>query len=262
MELLTEKDLFHNIAKSTINLVDSRDKVMSIAEYKGQGDYSTSVDVAVETHIVSVINEQFPDDQVLAEENHSDNVIPDSRIWIIDPICGTSNLGKGINNFCTNIALAENKRIIAACVIDHSQSDYLWSIGGNVVYVNDEPVKAPDVNLGVKVDIDFGAVRNAAPELRQKHNRLLLKLIQETNYDIGSLNSSLGFAYSAIGKMDGFINIFNHPWDISAASFLVQQAGGVVTALDGSPWTITSIGAIGGRTPNIHRDLLNLFQEA
>ncbi len=90
----------------------------------------------------------------------------------------------------------------------------------------------------------------------------MLKLIQDTSYDVISLNTSLGFAYTALGKTDGFVNVFNHPWDICAASFLIQQSGGVITAMDGSPWTITTVGAIGGKTPEIHKELLNLFVQS
>ncbi len=107
--------------------------------------------------------------------------------------------------------------------------------------------------------VDFGSVRNVVGEMRQKHNNFLLKLLNNTDYDLVSLNTSLGFAYTAIGKIDGFINVFNHPWDIAAASFLIQSNGGVLTGIDGSPWTIATVGAIGGRTPEIHKELLDLF---
>jgi myo-inositol-1(or 4)-monophosphatase len=258
-DLKEESMFFHDISTEVIDLVQNSSNEMTIVEDKGIGDYSTQVDVSVEDLIVGELNKRFPEDQVLAEEGYSNTEIPNSRIWLIDPICGTTNLGKGINNFCTNIALVEEKRVIASCVIDHSRDEYFWSIGNSEVYVNDEPYRPPSKKLGRKIDIDFGSVRSVDNILRQKHNNYLHRLIEETDFDIVSLNTSLGFAYTAIGKTDGFINLFNHPWDIAAASFLVQQAGGVITGIDGSPWSVTTIGAIGGHTPEIHEELLNLF---
>lgn len=260
----TLTSFIHSIAPEIIKLVKegTNEEITVVADKGPAGDYATQVDVATENYIVSAIQRDFPDDEILAEEGYSDTAIPAGRIWLIDPICGTNNLGKGINNFCTNIALVDGGKVIASCVVDHSQGEYFWSVGNNSVFVNDKPYVAPSLALGQKVDIDFGSVRSVGPGLRQKHNNLLRKLIEETDYDIISLNASLGFAYTAIGKTDGFVNVFNHPWDIAAASFLIQQAGGILTALDGSPWDLTTVGAIGGRTVEVHQKLLKLFLES
>lgn len=255
-ELQKETEFFQDIPTKVRGLVKSS-KEVSIVQDKGSGDYSTTLDIDVEDLIVEEIQKRFPQDLILAEEKHADVEIPEGRIWIIDPICGTSNLGKAINNFCTNIALADNGGLIASCVIDHSNDDYFWSVGENKVYINNKLYQPASENLGIKIDIDLGAVRKADESIWRKHNNSILKLINETNYDLISLNTSLGFAYTAIGKVDGFINLFNHPWDICAASFLIQQSGGIITTLDGLPWTISSVGAIGAVSPEIHNTLLS-----
>lgn len=257
--LQAEAEFFHSIARAVIKLVENSNGERTIVEDKGAGDYSTRVDVDVENLIVAELGKRFPNDQILAEEGYSDTEISENRVWIIDPICGTSNLGKGINNFCTNIALVNGGKVIASCVVDHSQGEYLWSIGKDEVRINDKLYRPLSQKLGQKIDIDFGSVRSVDKNIRRKHNNCLMKLVQETDWDLVSFNTSLAFAYTAIGKTDGFINVFNHPWDIAAASFLIQQSGGVITGIDGSPWTISTIGAIGGRTPEIHQELLALF---
>lgn len=262
MNLSKETNFFHSIAPLVINLVRDADKEIAIAEDKAlAGDYSTQVDVDVENLIVSELNKHFSEDQILAEENHSDTEIPSDRIWLIDPICGTNNLGKGINNFCTNIALVNEGVVIAACVIDHSNGEYLWSIGENTVYVNSKPYVAPSPDLGQKIDIDFGSLKSVDDNMRIKHNKLLLKLVQLAKYDLVSLNTSLSFAYTAIGKIDGFVNADSNPWDVAAAAFLIQQAGGTITGLDGSDWSVTTKGCIAARTPEMHKKLVELFNQ-
>lgn len=263
--LAAETEFFHDIAQACLKLVLNSDKEVAIVQDKGAEGYATQLDIDVENLIVSELKKHFGNDQILAEEGYSDTVIPTTRIWLIDPICGTSNLGKGINNFCSNIALIDNAKVIASCVVDHSQGQYFWSTrdnGDNKVYINNNAYNFPALELGRKVDVDFGSVRKVNKKLQRKHNNCLMKLIENTDYDLISLNSSLGFAYTAIGKTDGFINMFNHPWDICAASFLIQQAGGVITALDGTPWTVNTVGAIGGRTPEVHQELLSLFLDS
>lgn len=256
--LQKETEFFHFIAVAIRNLVSSTDKNMAITQHKREGDFSTQVDIDVENLIVKEITKRFPQDYILAEEKHTDTIIPKERIWIIDPICGTNNLARGIKNFCTNIALADNNQLIASCVIDHSQNDYFWSVGEGV-YVNDSLFKSNEERFDVMVDIDFGAVVSVDKAQKRKHNRFLKKLITETNYYLISLNSSLSFAYTAVGKVDGFLNVENNPWDICASSFLIQQSGGVITDLLGKPWTLQSVGMIAAKNKEIHQKLLETF---
>ena len=261
-DLQKEAAFFKLIADSVINYVRNYDKLMTITEDKGVGDYATQIDVDVEKLIVTEIQKQFVGDVILAEEGFADISFTNDRMWIIDPICGTNNLGKGINNYCTNLALAINGQIVAACVIDHSQGEYFWSIGDMTVYTSDQPSQPPEPRFGTKIDVDFGSLRSVDIALRQKHSNFIFKLLNETPHDMISLNTSLSFAYTAAGKTDGFINMFNHPWDIAAAAFLIQQSGGVISALDGTPWTLSTIGAIGARSPAVHEQLYSLYLDS
>lgn len=261
---MPEADFFHYIAKEVRSLVQGFKGQAPIAKHKDVlGDYATEVDIAVEKLIVAEINKRFPGDAILAEEAYADTVISDGRIWIIDPICGTSNLGRGMTSFCTNIALASNKELVAACVVDHSQVDYFWSIGNQEVYCNDQLIhrQAHDENLGTVIDIDFGALGSVSDPFNKNLATAAYKLSLLPGYMLQSLSTSLGFAYTAASKIDGFINSHNHPWDIAASSFLLQQSGGVITDLAGQPWSLSSIGAIGAGSTAVHKQLLAAYNE-
>lgn len=259
-DLGPEKSFFEYIVPKIRTLVSSFGKDISISVQKDiSSDFATVIDIAVEQLIVEEIQKRFPNDQILAEEGHSETTISDSRIWIIDPICGTNNLSRGMNTYCTNIALANNNNIVAACVIDHGQDDYFWSIGENKVYVNDKLAKRQNDDRGINVDIDLGSLPKVSNEQRDKHLKAISHLLENTDYMLLSLNSSLGFAYVAVGKVDGFIWAFNHPWDVCAGSFLIQQSGGIITNLDGSEWRLDSIGCIAAKNDSVHRTLLNAY---
>ncbi|KKR78359.1 MAG: Inositol monophosphatase/fructose-1,6-bisphosphatase family protein [Candidatus Curtissbacteria bacterium GW2011_GWA1_40_9] len=260
--LQLEADFFHFIAVAVRNLVSSADRNPAIAKHKREGDFSTQVDIDVENIIVSEIKKRFPNDHILAEETQSEVAIPKGRIWIIDPICGTNNIARGIKNFCTNIALADNKQLIASCVVDHSQNDYFWLVGGGKVYVNNTLFEPNYERFDVVVDVDFGALISVDENKKEKHNKFLRKLIAETGYYLISLNSSLGFAYTAIGKVDGFLTVENHPWDICASTFLIQQSGGIITDTFGKPWVLESTGAIAAKNEEIHKKLLSAYLNA
>jgi len=259
--LTKEAEFFAYIAPKIRELVLSFRGTASISVQKTSDDYSTEVDIAVENLIVAEIEKRFPGDLILAEEGHSQTSIASGRIWIIDPICGTSNIARGITAFCTNIALADNRVLVASCVVDHSQDDYFWSIGNNTVYINDR-VHIPKTKvdgMGIVIDIDMGSVKNVESNVLDTYTTFIRLLMQHTGYMPASTNSSLGFAYCAIGKYDGFVNIYNHPWDICASVFLLQQAGGSVTELTGKPWHIESVGAIGALDASVHSRLVKAY---
>lgn len=262
MNLQSEADFFKDIAEEVRKLVQSFGGKAPVAKHKASiGDYATEVDIAVEKLIVAEIQKRFPGDEILAEEGHSDVVIPDGRIWIIDPICGTTNVGRGLTSFCTNIALADGKKLIAACVVDHSQNDYFWSIGNQEVYINDKLAQpnTTDDKFGVVIDADLGALADVDDVIKKRLFDAAFELSMIPGYKLQSLSTSLGFAYTAVGKVDGFINVSNYPWDICAAAFLILQTDGIITDLSGRPWEISSVGAIASGNPKIHQQLLDAY---
>jgi myo-inositol-1(or 4)-monophosphatase len=258
-----EAEFFKEVSVRVLELAKNFSSRPAVAKQKGRsGDYATELDIAVEELIVAEINQRFPGDAVLAEEAHSDTKISDGRIWIIDPICGTNNLGRGIKNYCTNIALAENKKLIAACVIDHACQDIVWSIGEGAIHVNDGMLEPAPIDLGVTIDIDFGALDSCSNEAKSRHVRFAEKVLLETDFTLTGINSSLCFLYTATGKLDAFANPSAHPWDICAGAFLLQQAGGIITDLNGNEWNIETIGTIGAVDKNIHKRLVELYRNS
>lgn len=256
-----EANFFQHIVPLVRDVVERGGSQPTVAVNKRVGDFATETDIAVENCIVEELSKAFPDDEVMAEEGHAEAEIPEGRIWIIDPICGTSNLGRGLASFCTNIALADGGILIASCVIDHAKGDFFWSVGDNTVYVNDSPLAphALDDRPDIYIDIDTGALPNTDEETKDRLFAAARRLSSIPGYLPNSTGSSLNFAYTAVGKVDGFINTMNHPWDIAASSFLIQQSGGIITDREGDPWSLMSIGAIGARNRSIHQTLLEAY---
>jgi myo-inositol-1(or 4)-monophosphatase len=260
--LEAEAAFFQEVSVRVLELANNFADRPALAKQKGRrGDYATELDIAVEELVVAEINARFPGDEVLAEEAHSDTAIGTGRIWIIDPICGTNNLGRGIKAYCTNIALAENRELIASCVVDHACKDVVWSVGQGI-HVNEGMLEPVNKDLGTLVDVDLGALNNSGDEEKSRHMRFVEKVTLQTDYSIIGLDSSLTFLYTALGKIDAFTNPSCHPWDICAGMFLIQQAGGIVTDFAGKPWDIDTVGTIAAGDKDIHQKLLDLYVSA
>ncbi|MBI4089729.1 MAG: inositol monophosphatase [Candidatus Levybacteria bacterium] len=260
--LQQEKEFFKKVSKLIFNLLSSDEQKTLTVKYKQRGvaDIATSSDIAIENFLTQEILNLFPKDKILGEENSSDLIIdPRVRTWIIDPICGTFNYARGIKNSCTNLALAYQGNIIAACVLDHARCEFIWSIVNKKVYVNDSLTKGTKHSIPL-IDIDLGGsyfVRNK--QLKRKYANFLYRILTETNFVPTSYNTSLGFAYTAIGRLDGYIVLIPHIWDVAAANFLIEQNGGIVSDLAGKPWTFNSTGVIAANNKTIHAKLVELY---
>jgi fructose-1,6-bisphosphatase/inositol monophosphatase family enzyme len=68
-------------------------------------------------------------------------------------------------------------------------------------------------------------------------------------------SAALDMAYVAAGRFDGFWEDHLHPWDVAAASLLVEEAGGVVSGTDGSPFLVRS-GHVLATTPGLQGPML------
>lgn len=252
------KDVAQKIISHTSEFVESN----SIKTHKVvKGDYATELDISTENLIVAEIRRRFPHDDILAEEGSSDTSISDNRIWVIDPICGTTNLGRNINAYCTNIALLINREIVASCVVDHSNKEYLWSVGEGV-YVGEQKLKISRRDHGRVIDVDFGAVMKARDDIKKWYGSLVSDLSMEEAWMLTSMNSSLSFAYVANRKIDGAICVRYNLWDVCASIFLIRQMGGRVTDFKGVEWTVDSDNLVISLDREVHERILQAISRA
>lgn len=257
------EQFFHDIASKCIEHVEKSLENNTIAVHKHiAGDYATELDISVENLIVAELQTRFPDDEILAEEGYADTSIGEDRIWVIDPICGTTNLGRSINTYCTNIALVENRQIIAACVVDYSQNEYVWSVGSGVYIGEKDPISIKHRDNARVIDVDYGAVMKASEAIKQQYGAVVTDITREQAWMVSSMNSSLSFAYVCMRKIDAAMCVSYNPWDAFASVFLVQQMGGIVTDYDGNDWTVDSRSFVMAMDAAVHERIMSAIKSS
>ena len=78
-------------------------------DQKGRRDLVTDIDRQSESFLAAQISAAYPDDAILAEESIRKSG-SSGRVWILDPLDGTTNFVHGHPMFCVSIALADNYR--------------------------------------------------------------------------------------------------------------------------------------------------------
>jgi len=74
-------------------------------------------------------------------------------------------------------------------------------------------------------------------------------------------SAALDLCYVASGRLDAFWEEHIHPWDIAAGALIIQEAGGQVTGMDGSPFNAFA-GHIVASNGRVHESILEVIRRA
>lgn len=205
-------------------------------DLKGAKDLVTELDTASEALIVKLLLEHYPGHGILAEEG---SYPPgDGRhTWVIDPIDGTTNFAHGYPWFCSSIALERDDQVVVAVIYNPMTDELFSATAGGGAFLNGRrievsrrtPVAASLLATGFPYDCATHPENNFDTFIRfQKAARGIRRA--------GA--AALDLAYLAAGRLDGFWEVKLKPWDVTAGTLLVQEAGGTVSAFDGSRYEI------------------------
>jgi len=201
-------------------------------EEKTKNDFVTHADRESEERIIAAIRARFPADAFLAEEGGARAGHDGARVWIIDPLDGTSNFVSGFPFWCVSIAAKEGDRVVAAVVWDPLRNELYAAERGAGAWRNDTRVSVTgrDSLEGAFVATGF-PFRN-----RQKiddYLALFKAIFLHARAIRRAGSAALDLAYVASGVFDGFFEFRLAPWDIAAGALLIEEAGGLVTDFDG-----------------------------
>jgi len=211
-------------------MFDERDGLR--VEEKQDRDYVTEADRKSESLIIREIHQHYPAHGIIAEESGSRN--PDADIqWHIDPLDGTTNFIHGHPHFSVSIAAWKQGKPLLAVVHDPMRNETFEARNGNGAFLNRRRLR---VNAGKKVaDAIFAS--GLAPYRRDQlpvfQKRMEACMQKASGYRRGG-SAALDLAYVAAGRLDAYWEAGLGSWDIDAGILLVQEAGGIVTGLDGS----------------------------
>jgi len=202
-----------------------------VIEYKGPVDLVTEYDRKAEDFIVEKILSKFPDHYLVAEESGNKTGTEDHR-WYIDPIDGTSNYARGLPIFCVSIAYERGGERVLAAVYDPNRDELFTAERGRGAFLNGEPIHVTDTSEVIKSLLVTGFPH----DLEQENNNIreFLRMLRGAQ-SVRRLGSAvLDQLYVACGRLDGYWEVGISPWDIAAGTLIIEEAGGVVTRVNGS----------------------------
>jgi myo-inositol-1(or 4)-monophosphatase len=193
----------------------------------------TEMDARAETLILGRLREAFPDDATLSEEIGG-AAGRSGRRWIVDPLDGTTNYAHGLPLFAVSIGLEVDGRVMLGVVCDPIHDELYVAERGAGAFVNDRKL---EVSRATTLDESL-LVTGFPYNIRETDDNNLreyaaFSLRAQGARRLGS--AVLYLSWLAAGRLDGYWELRLGAWDVAAGSLLVEEAGGRVTALDGSP---------------------------
>ncbi|HEX2060199.1 MAG TPA: inositol monophosphatase family protein, partial [Thermoanaerobaculia bacterium] len=228
------------------------------ADLKARNDWVSTADRESEAAIVAAIREQKPNDAFLGEESGmSDRGASADRIWIIDPLDGTSNYLQHFPIWSISIALRRNEETIAAMIYEPLRDLFFTAERGAGAFRNGARMR---VSNHERVEASFLATGFPfrAQEYVESYVRIFEDVIRVSKGVRRAGSAALDLAYTAAGVFDGFFEMHLAAWDVAAGALLVTEAGGVVTDFSGGQRWLDR-GNIVGATPRVHAELLSII---
>lgn len=194
-----------------------------VIESKGKQDLVSEADRAVEEFIRAELASLFPNDGFFGEELAPKEATSGSGTWVIDPIDGTWCFVNGINSWCVSIAYVEAGRTTLGAIFDPNADELFLAILGQGSFVNGRSISVANAESFVdgSVSVGFAARQEASSILPT-----LEYIVRRGGLYHRHGSGALALAWTATGRLIGYVEPHMNSWDCLAGLLLVEEAGG------------------------------------
>ena len=157
---------------------------------------------------------------ILGEEYGGE--ITDERYWVIDPIDGTANYFRGLDECCISIALMEGDEALIGVIYNFNNDQMYTAIKNEGAFLNNLKISVSKINSKTKASITTGFPASESIESSMSFLENLKGWKKVRMFG----SAALSCAYVASGKCDYYAEKGVYLWDIAAGICLVKEAGG------------------------------------
>ena len=197
---------------------------------KGAAGPVTEIDLAVNAQLNAHLRGARPDYGWLSEESaDNEERLARERIFVVDPIDGTSAFIAGKNEFCVALAIVADGAPRVSVVYNpiteetfEARADAGAWLNGKAIRVSEQYAVENSRLIGRPAWFTSPRWPTPWPQVRAEHRVAL----------------QYRLALVAAGQFDGMLSFGNKAdWDVAAGALIVAEAGGLVT----SPWNDTLV---------------------
>lgn len=262
-----QKFIENSLKKASQIALNNFGKVSGVTKGEDNNQVLTETDVQVGKTLIDLIQEEFPEHNIIDEE--SGVIDKDSEFtWVIDPIDGTSNFAEGIPNYGIMIGLLEGSTPIAGGIALPFFREICIAEKGKGAFCNGEKLsvtKETDLlSTLVAYQIDG---HQEDPEFTRRECQIIAEIVLNVR-NLRNSGSCFDLVMLAKGKYGGYLIRTGKIWDVVASSIIIEEAGGVYTDYFGKPMDYHNV--LGrttenfsccGSTPILHKQLQEIINQ-
>lgn len=218
---------------------------------KGPADFVSNADHRAEEIIFNQLSKARPGYGFVMEERGVVDGSDKTNRFIVDPLDGTLNFLHGQPHFAVSIALEREGQLLTGVVYDVAKNEIFWAERGRGCWLENRKLK-----VSARRKLAESVIATGTPWMgksEQAHKTFWGEMMAMTPAVAGIRrygSAALDLAYVAAGRFDGFWERGLSPWDIAAGIVLVEEAGGIVSEIDGGE--VLETGSILAGTDHIH----------
>lgn len=232
---MTEEQLLENIIHAvrvcgTIILNADRTK-SGIDEKAGHANFVTAYDKKVQSELQKRLLEILPKAVFVGEEEDVHASVKDGYAFIVDPIDGTTNFIKDYHASAISVGLIKDGKRHMGVVYNPYLDEVFTAVKGKGAFLNGKPIQVS------KQPLENGIVIFGTATYYEEYAKATFDMAYDyycKALDVRrSGSSALDLCNVAAGRAELFFELRLCPWDYAAGSLIVEEAGGVVTTIDG-----------------------------
>jgi 3'(2'), 5'-bisphosphate nucleotidase len=196
----------------------------------------TAADREANELIVGRLQEEFPNDGILAEESiDNDRRLEIDRVWLIDPMDGTKNFIARNGEFAVQIGLAVGGASVLGVVYVPVRGVLYRAVrsGGAWIELGDEPAVRMTVSKETKPE------KMILTSSRSHRSPRMQRVISAFGFKNDIRSGSVGVKIGLIAEQQADLYLHLSPgtkqWDTCGPEAILTEAGGRMTDLFGQP---------------------------
>ncbi|MDO4649029.1 MAG: inositol monophosphatase family protein [Eubacteriales bacterium] len=210
----------------------------TVHQKEGLANFVTNFDIEIQKFLIREFSAILPEAGFYGEEDTegSGRDLTEPYIFYIDPIDGTTNFIFGYQFSCVSVGLAYKGTVIAGFVYNPYTDSMYKAVRGEGAYMNDRPLHIENKSIEEGI-VAFGCAR-----YNEGDTDLLFATVKELY--LRSLcvrnggSAALDLCRVAAGANTVYFELKLQPYDYAAASIIIEEAGGVITQVDGQKITL------------------------
>lgn len=226
----------------------NRDEIV-INDKCGHANFVTMHDKKMQNELERRLLQILPEAVFVGEEEELHDSIEKGYAFIVDPIDGTTNFIKDYHTSAISVGLTKDGEAYMGIVYNPYLDEMFTAIKGQGAYLNEKPIHVSNQPLDNGIVL-FGT----APyyeELNKKSFEMAYDYFKRALDIRRSGSAAIDLCSIASGRAELYFELMLSPWDYAAGALIVEEAGGIVTTVEGEPITLHKGCSILARNMNI-----------